>query len=89
MCGLMGGELHDDGYQCVQLSDPLYCIFIVDKQEITAAESYGAWMCTDSRNMGCNRFMGGCCASGVYHLCPGQERCTCWSAGWVTKHNIK
>jgi hypothetical protein len=33
--------------------------------------------------------MGGCCASGVYHLCPGQERCTCWSAGWVTKHNIK
>jgi hypothetical protein len=45
MCGLMGGELHDDVYWCVLLSDPLYCIFIVDKQEITAAESYGAWMC--------------------------------------------
>jgi hypothetical protein len=41
----MGGELHDDGYQCVLLSYPLYCIFIVDKQEITAAET---WDATDS-----------------------------------------
>ncbi len=30
-----------------------------------------AWMGTDSRNMGCSGCMGGCCAVGVYHLCPG------------------
>jgi hypothetical protein len=56
MCGLTGGELHDDGYQCVLLSDPLYCIFIVDKKRLQllkvmvygCAQIAETWDATDS-----------------------------------------